>query len=76
VQIIGGILVLVSIADFLLGNFANINLTYFLGQFSAYSPFVIGGLGLLLMNANKVSSSSDDPALDRFREKPKKSKKK
>ena len=55
-QTIGGILVLVGIADFLLGNFANINLTYFLGQFSAYSPFVIGGLGLLLMNANKVSS--------------------
>ncbi len=75
-QTIGVILVLVGIADFLLGNFANINLTYFLGQFSAYSPFVIGGLGLLLMNANKISSSSDDPALDRFREKPKKSKKK
>ena len=52
-QIIGYILILLGVADFLLGNFAQINLTYFLGPLSSFSPFIIGGLGLLILNGSK-----------------------
>ena len=52
-QIVGYILIVLGVADFLLGNFAQINLTYFLGPLSTFSPFVFGGLGLLILNVNK-----------------------
>ena len=53
-QIIGYILIVLGVADFLLGNFAQINLTYFLGPLSSFSPFIIGGLGLLILNGSKA----------------------
>ena len=52
-QIAGYILIVLGVADFLLGNFAQINLTYFLGPLSSFSPFIIGGLGLLILNGSK-----------------------
>ena len=52
-QIVGYILIVLGAADFLLGNFAQINLTYFLGPLSSFSPFIIGGLGLLILNGSK-----------------------
>ena len=52
-QIVGYILIVIGVADFLLGNFAQINLTYFLGPLSSFSPFIIGGLGLLILNGSK-----------------------
>ena len=52
-QIVGYILIILGVADFLLGNFAQINLTYFLGPLSSFSPFIIGGLGLLILNGSK-----------------------
>ena len=53
-QIVGYILIVLGVADFLLGNFAQINLTYFLGPLSTFSPFIIGGLGLLILNGSKA----------------------
>ena len=53
VQLVGYILIVVGVADFLLGNFAQINLTYFLGPLSTFSPFVFGVLGLLILNGSK-----------------------
>ena len=53
-QIVGYILIVLGVADFLLGNFAQINLTYFLGPLSSFSPFIIGGLGLLILNGSKL----------------------
>tara|TARA_B100000900_G_C20340167_1_gene617853 strand:+ start:524 stop:688 length:165 start_codon:yes stop_codon:yes gene_type:complete len=46
-EIIGYILIILGVADFLLGNFGNINLTGFMGPLSSFSPIiliVIGGL--------------------------------
>jgi len=46
-QIIGYILIALGAIDFLLGNFASINLTGFMGSASSFSPvilIVIGGL--------------------------------
>ena len=46
-QIIGYILVGLGVIDFLLGNFANINLTAFMGSASSFSPTILivaGGL--------------------------------
>jgi hypothetical protein len=46
-QIIGYILVGLGVIDFLLGNFANINLTAFMGSASSFSPIILivaGGL--------------------------------
>ena len=52
-QILGYILIIIGVADFLLGNFAQINLTYFLGPLSTFSPYVFGGVGLLIINMGK-----------------------
>ena len=53
-QIVGYVLIVLGVVDFLLGNFAQINLTYFLGPLSSFSPFIIGGLGLLILNGSKA----------------------
>ena len=58
-QIVGYILIVLGVADFLLGNFAQINLTYFLGPLSTFSPFIIGGLGLLILNGSKPKNKQD-----------------
>ena len=52
-QFLGYILIIIGVADFLLGNFAQINLTYFLGPLSTFSPYVFGGVGLLIINMGK-----------------------
>ena len=52
-QFLGYILIIIGVADFLLGNFAQINLTYFLGPLSTFSPYVFGGIGLLILNMCK-----------------------
>tara|TARA_Y100001970_G_scaffold246525_1_gene314547 strand:+ start:862 stop:1026 length:165 start_codon:yes stop_codon:yes gene_type:complete len=53
-QIVGYILIALGALDFILGNFANINLTGFLGAASSFSPIVliIGG-GLLTQLGKK-----------------------
>ena len=58
-QIVGYILIVLGVADFLLGNFAQINLTYFLGPLSTFSPFVFGGLGLLILNGSKPKNKQN-----------------
>ena len=51
-QIIGYVLIVFAAADFLLGNFAGINLTPFLpSTISSFSPLIIGGIGVLLLRA-------------------------
>ena len=77
-DIIGYIFIVTGVADFLLGNFAQINLTYFLGPLSTFSPYVFGGIGFILLNyTGSKSQSSYDPELDeRFRDNPKPKKKK
>ena len=40
-RIIGGIIVALGVLDFILGNYAGINLTYFLGEFSSYAPIIL-----------------------------------
>ena len=46
-KILGYILMVLGAADFLLGNFGNVNLTGFMGPASSFSPIiliVVGGL--------------------------------
>ena len=52
-EIIGYIFIAIGVADFLAGNFGNINLTYFLGPLSSFSPIIFGGIGVLLIGAGK-----------------------
>ena len=47
---IGYIFVAFAAADFLAGNFGNMNLTYFLGSVSQYSPIIFGLIGAALIN--------------------------
>ena len=75
----GYLFIIIGVADFLLGNFAQINLTYFLGPLSTFSPYVFGGIGFIILNYTGGSQSGYDPELDeRFSgdPKPKKSKRK
>ena len=51
-ETIGYIFIFAGVADFLLGNFANINLTPFLPPaISSFSPLIIGAIGALLTRA-------------------------
>ena len=52
-EIIGYIFIVIGVADFLAGNFGNVNLTYFLGPLSSFSPLIFGGIGALLIGAGK-----------------------
>ena len=71
-EIVGYLFIIVGVADFLLGNFAQINLTYFLGPLSTFSPYVFGGIGFVILNFTGGSNSGYDPELDeRFRDAPK-----
>jgi hypothetical protein len=73
-QVIGYILIIFALADFGL-SWLGYNLTPFLpAAISKFSPIIIGGVGYFFLNAQNMSSSSDDPALDRFRDKPKRKK--
>tara|TARA_Y100000816_G_scaffold260977_1_gene217630 strand:+ start:154 stop:393 length:240 start_codon:yes stop_codon:yes gene_type:complete len=71
-NILGYILIIFALADFAT-SWIGINLTPFLpNNVAQFSPIIIGGIGYLLINAKTTQSGTDDPALDRFREKPKK----
>ena len=48
-KIIGGILIAFGALDFILGNFAGINLTYFLGAASSFVPIVLVFIGGAIM---------------------------
>ena len=50
-QAIGYIFIAFAAADFLAGNFGNMNLTYFLGPVSSFSPLIFGGIGALLVSS-------------------------
>ena len=50
---IGYILIALGGLDFVLGNFANINLTGFLGSASSFSPIVLIVVGGLLAQSGK-----------------------
>ena len=55
-KIIGGIIIALGALDFILGNFAGINLTYFLGKASSFAPIIlifIGGGIMGLGDKNK-----------------------
>lgn len=59
---LGYLLIIIGVADFLLGNFAQINLTYFLGGLSSFSPYVFGGIGALIlgMKSNSKKETNND----------------
>ena len=63
-DLFGYLFIIIGVADFLLGNFAQINLTYFLGPLSTFSPYVFGGIGFIILNYTGGSQSGYDPALD------------
>jgi hypothetical protein len=50
-EIIGYIFIGIGVIDFLVGNFGNMNLTYFLGPVSSFSPLIFGGIGAALISA-------------------------
>ena len=59
---LGYLLIIIGVADFLLGNFAQINLTYFLGGLSSFSPYIFGGIGALIlgMKSNSKKETNND----------------
>ena len=63
-RIIGIILVIAGIADFGL-SYMGINLTPFLPPaISKFSPMILGGLGLLILNGQSSDSSDDEDTSD------------
>jgi|TARA_B100001094_G_C17563218_1_gene499327 hypothetical protein len=48
-KLIGGILIALGALDFILGNFAGINLTYFLGAASSFAPIALVLVGGAIM---------------------------
>ena len=68
-RIIGIILVIAGIADFGL-SYIGINLTPFLPPaISKFSPMIIGGLGLLILNGQSSESNVNEDAPERFKDK-------
>ena len=59
---LGYLLIIIGVSDFLLGNFAQINLTYFLGGLSSFSPYIFGGIGALIlgMKSNSKKETNND----------------
>ena len=75
-QVIGYIFIIFAVADFGL-SWMGYNLTPFLpAAISKFSPIIIGAIGYFFLNAQNMGSGSDDPALDRFRDKPRNKRKK
>jgi len=63
-KIVGIILILLGIADFAL-SYMGINLTPFLPPaISKFSPIIIGGLGLLILNGQSSDNSVNEDASD------------
>jgi hypothetical protein len=68
-RIIGIILVIAGIADFGL-SYMGINLTPFLPPaISKFSPMILGGLGLLILNGQSSESNVNEDVPDRFKDK-------
>ena len=59
-QFVGYILIVFAAADFLAGNFGNVNLTSFLGPASQFSPIILGVIGVALVNMG----GSNKPPMD------------
>ena len=51
-QILGGMLLVFAVADFVL-SWMGINLTQFMGPASRFSPIIFGVIGSVLMNMTK-----------------------
>jgi hypothetical protein len=67
-KIVGIILILLGIADFVL-SYMGINLTPFLPPvISKFSPIIIGGLGLLILNGQSSDNSVNEDASDRSKD--------
>ena len=63
-RIVGIILVIAGVADFGL-SYMGINLTPFLPPaISKFSPMILGGLGLLILNGQSSDSSDDEETSD------------
>lgn len=63
-KIVGIILVITGVADFGL-SYMGINLTPFLPpEISKFSPMILGGLGLLILNGQSSDSSDDEDTSD------------
>ena len=63
-KIVGIILVIAGVADFGL-SYMGINLTPFLPPaISKFSPMILGGLGLLILNGQSSDSSDDEETSD------------
>jgi hypothetical protein len=63
-RIVGIILVIAGVADFGL-SYMGINLTPFLPPaISKFSPMILGGLGLLILNGQSSESSDDEDTSD------------
>jgi hypothetical protein len=63
-RIVGIILVIAGVADFGL-SYMSINLTPFLPpEISKFSPMILGGLGLLILNGQSSDSSDDEDTSD------------
>tara|TARA_X000000368_G_scaffold38397_1_gene28021 strand:+ start:114 stop:401 length:288 start_codon:yes stop_codon:yes gene_type:complete len=56
-QLLGYLLFGFALADFFAGNFANINLTPFMGQLSGLSPIIFGAIGAILINTGEKNLS-------------------
>ena len=67
IQIFGVILIVFAVADFLLGNFANINLTPFMGPLSGLSPIIFGIIGAGLANYSSDEGSKKKASKKRKR---------
>jgi len=67
-KIVGIILILLGIADFAL-SYMGINLTPFLPPvISKFSPIIIGGLGLLILNGQSSDSSVNEDTSDKSKD--------
>jgi hypothetical protein len=67
-KVVGIILILLGIADFVL-SYMGINLTPFLPPvISKFSPIIIGGLGLLILNGQSSDNSVNEDASDRSKD--------
>mgnify|MGYP005990671279 FL=1 len=67
-KVVGIILILLGIADFAL-SYMGINLTPFLPPvISKFSPIIIGGLGLLILNGQSSDSSVNEDTSDKSKD--------
>ena len=78
-QLLGYLLIMLAIADFFVANVANINLTYFMGPLSSFSPIILFVSGAILAGTGEkgitdLFEGQDDESF--IEEKPKRKRKK